>query len=207
MVRLTCSSEHEQMQLGHLEPDEDDVWGTHFTLPISLKADVESQTPVFKEITKLDFDTLPGKEKALPFHATDVQCECKPFGRCDERCLNRMLHFECSDGAKGSTGDLAGTGESSGVCSVGGNCGNRALQNREYAKVQAFTEEGRGWGLRVLEPVQSGSLVIEYVGEVINEATMIVSLIILVVFLRLNFIAPSGSCAATNGVPAPAHSQ
>ena len=42
----------------------------HFLLPLSMKTEVNHQTPVFKEIGRLDFEPFPGKEKALPFHDT-----------------------------------------------------------------------------------------------------------------------------------------
>jgi SET domain-containing protein len=39
-------------------------------------------------------------------------------------------------------------------------------------QLQTFKEPGMGWGARTVEPVTSGSLVIEYIGEVIDEAEM-----------------------------------
>ena len=55
---------------------------------------------------------------------------------------------------------------------TGPHCGNRLFQNKQYVKVQPFREYGMGWGLRTLEPVTSSTLVIEYIGEVIDVAEM-----------------------------------
>jgi hypothetical protein len=52
------------------------------------------------------------------------------------------------------------------VCSIGKHCTNRALQNREYVKSVIFQEEQMGLGLKAVEFVKKGNLVIEYIGEV-----------------------------------------
>jgi len=55
---------------------------------------------------------------------------------------------------------------------LGPTCGNRQFVNKEYVKVQPFQEPDRGWGLRSVEAVTKGTLVIEYIGEVINHEQM-----------------------------------
>lgn len=107
----------------------------------------------------------------------EEQCECKD--KCDEKCLNRLLHIECYSSNKSCSLKLE---SSKGNCNVGGNCGNRQLQNKNYIKVKPFVENGMGWGLKTAEAVAKGTLVIEYVGEVINDATMQVSTL----FIALN---------------------
>jgi hypothetical protein len=37
-------------------------------------------------------------------------------------------------------------------------------------QLEVFAAGGKGWGLRVLEPVAAGQLIIEYVGEIIGPA-------------------------------------
>lgn len=57
------------------EPHSEDINDpNHFLLPLSIKTEVNHQTPVFKEISRLDFETFPGKEKALLFHETGLWC-------------------------------------------------------------------------------------------------------------------------------------
>lgn len=69
-------------------------------------------------------------------------------------CLNRILSVECS----------------SGICPAGNKCGNQAFVRRQYPSMEPFHTAGRGWGLRALESISSGQFVVEYVGEVIDEA-------------------------------------
>ncbi|XP_017756965.1 PREDICTED: histone-lysine N-methyltransferase NSD2 isoform X2 [Eufriesea mexicana] len=69
-------------------------------------------------------------------------------------CLNRILLVECSPG----------------ICPAGPKCNNQAFVRRQYPAMEPFHTVGRGWGLRSLEPIKVGQFVIEYVGEVIDEA-------------------------------------
>lgn len=85
------------------------------------------------------------------------RCECDPFSEnpcgSDEKCLNRMLMFECVRE----------------VCGAGDRCGNQRFQKRQYANVRSFRTDERGWGLKTLEDVKKGEFVIEYVGELIDD--------------------------------------
>lgn len=160
------------------EPDARNLFDTHFLLPVTLKTEVEQQRPVYKELSKLDFDSFPGGEKAIPFHQTHEVCDCatKPgvivdgveVKKCGPDCLNKILQIECYDNKSKARNP---NDSSCGNCSLGGDCGNRQIQQRKYAKVQPFMEFERGWGLKVIEPVAKGQLVIEYIGEVINQET------------------------------------
>ncbi|CAK9806624.1 Histone-lysine N-methyltransferase, H3 lysine-36 specific [Anthophora plagiata] len=69
-------------------------------------------------------------------------------------CLNRILLVECSPG----------------ICPAGVKCNNQAFVRRQYPAMEPFHTVGRGWGLRSLELIKAGQFVIEYVGEVIDEA-------------------------------------
>ncbi|XP_043589908.1 histone-lysine N-methyltransferase NSD2 isoform X4 [Bombus pyrosoma] len=69
-------------------------------------------------------------------------------------CLNRILLVECSPG----------------ICPAGAKCKNQAFVQRQYPAMEPFHTIGRGWGLRSLEHIKAGQFVIEYVGEVIDEA-------------------------------------
>lgn len=94
--------------------------------------------------------------------ATEVEsiaaCDCDPEwdNPCapETDCLNRILSVECS----------------SGICPAGDKCCNQAFVRRKYPRMEPFHTAGRGWGLRSLEEIKSGQFVIEYVGEVIDEA-------------------------------------
>lgn len=56
-------------------------------------------------------------------------------------------------------------------CSIGPSCSNRGLGQRRFAKCKPKREQGKGWGLVTLQPLKKGELVLEYTGEVIDEAT------------------------------------
>ena len=145
----------------------------HFRLPSGLEAEISSHPPTFKLIWKNDYDTLNKTEEEedypegaivpkvhIPLHISDEMCECTEL--CDEHCLNRISKIECFE--KANKKDT--------ICNVGKECGNRHFTNREYVKVQPFQEYGMGWGLKAKENVSAGTLVIEYIGEIITEAQM-----------------------------------
>jgi histone-lysine N-methyltransferase NSD2 len=72
-------------------------------------------------------------------------------GTCGDDCENRQTMFECM----------------SSVCHA--DCQNQRLQKRQYPRLELFkTADGRGWGLRALEDIPKGSLVQEYIGEVLT---------------------------------------
>jgi len=54
------------------------------------------------------------------------------------------------------------------ILDTGSGCSNRQLQRRKLPKTVVFPEFSMGWGLKAAEDVASGSLVMEYVGEVID---------------------------------------
>lgn len=56
------------------------------------------------------------------------------------------------------------------TCPAKTNCQNQMFAQRNYPSMKPFHTDGRGWGLKVLEHVTQGQFVIEYVGEVIDEA-------------------------------------
>jgi SET domain-containing protein len=111
----------------------------------------------------------PGLTLTILFNRLNLGVECCCTTDCDDQCLNRVSKIECCEMGSSS---LCGLGRKT--------CSNRQFANRSYVNVQPFrvihfTREGHflqegsmGWGLRALEDVSQGSLVIEYVGEVIS---------------------------------------
>ncbi|XP_068708846.1 histone-lysine N-methyltransferase NSD2-like isoform X2 [Montipora foliosa] len=86
-------------------------------------------------------------------------CDCLPDSEnpCgpESNCLNRMLQFECYPQR----------------CPAKENCHNQRFQKRQYVACEPFRTLHRGWGLKCKEDVKKGQFVIEYVGELIDEAT------------------------------------
>jgi len=83
-------------------------------------------------------------------------CDIKKPNPCgeDSNCLNRMLMFECHPL----------------VCPAKELCRNMRFQKRQYPPLTVIKCEGRGWGLKNREAVKKGQFVIEYVGEIDNDA-------------------------------------
>jgi hypothetical protein len=131
--------------------------GLQFCLPCDVRDDVYAKPPTYRHTHSLRYDPK-SRPQRIPPEGTDL-CHC--VGSCgDDDCFNRVLYTECY-------GDLSMDGKSN--CNVGANCGNRQIAKRKYAKCKPKREQGKGWGLVTLEKVEKGKLVLEYVGEVIND--------------------------------------
>lgn len=71
----------------------------------------------------------------------------------DSDCINRLTSIECINER----------------CGCGEDCKNQRFQKRQYAKVDVIRTDKKGYGLRALEPIQQGTFVYEYIGEVVSE--------------------------------------
>ncbi|KAI9209813.1 uncharacterized protein BJ171DRAFT_485101 [Polychytrium aggregatum] len=76
---------------------------------------------------------------------------------CGEDCINRALFIECSEAD----------------CPSGEYCLNRRFQRKEYAPIQVFKTEKKGWGLRTKADLKAGSFVIEYCGEILPRSVFL----------------------------------
>ncbi|KAI9000176.1 hypothetical protein BC832DRAFT_142029 [Gaertneriomyces semiglobifer] len=90
-------------------------------------------------------------------------CDCRYEPGCemssqacgpDSNCMNRELFIEC-------------TAE---TCPAGQYCQNRRFQTRQYASIEIFETDKKGFGLRATDFIPEGTFVIEYCGEVITTA-------------------------------------
>ncbi|XP_067008061.2 histone-lysine N-methyltransferase NSD2 [Anabrus simplex] len=90
--------------------------------------------------------------------ASMTPCDCRPNSEnpCgpDSDCINRILLVECSPA----------------VCGAGDKCRNQCFEKRQYPPLMPYKTDGRGWGLKTLADIKKGDFVIEYVGELIDEA-------------------------------------
>ncbi|WVQ83668.1 hypothetical protein IAT38_005811 [Cryptococcus sp. DSM 104549] len=73
----------------------------------------------------------------------------------DSDCINRALFIEC----------LAGE------CRAGKHCRNQQFSKREYADIDVVLTEMKGYGLRARSSIAGGTLIYEYIGEVVAEKT------------------------------------
>jgi hypothetical protein len=73
---------------------------------------------------------------------------------CGDGCLNRELFIECDPRS----------------CPCGEACSNQPLSRKLPAPTEPFVTVGKGWGLRATARIAAGTFIIEYVGEVIDDA-------------------------------------
>lgn len=149
----------DQMLPFELRPDPNKTFENHFYLPRHIARDVECVVPPFQKICQLDYSSFPGGVSSVPLHSSDETCDC--LDDCGADCYNRQLAVECNPKGRGPVN-----------CNLGGDCSNNGMQIRDYVRTERFREEGRGTGLRTLEDIPAGRLVIEYIGEVIDEEEM-----------------------------------
>ncbi|KAI9921242.1 hypothetical protein PsorP6_002652 [Peronosclerospora sorghi] len=134
----------------------------HFRLLLSFIEDVRLQPPTYR---KLGRSIYTFKQPKVSLDDAPM-CVCKEM--CGDDCINRLSFTECFGPAPTPSTKLNKQSRESN-CALGERCGNRALHQKVYPRFQKFNTVEKGWGLRVLERVKAGQLVIEYVGEVINE--------------------------------------
>ncbi|KAK9464050.1 uncharacterized protein V1516DRAFT_669422 [Lipomyces oligophaga] len=90
-----------------------------------------------------------------------MTCDCKESwdgkrnAACDEDsdCINRMTSMECIDGD----------------CNCGDGCRNQRFQRKEYAPIDIFQTDMKGYGVRAQDYIHQGTFIYEYIGEVIDE--------------------------------------
>jgi hypothetical protein len=151
----TAKSYHlfwDQMTLPEEYPIKSAVFDNHFKLPTEILTSINKEPAAFKTISRLNYDMLPLKEKSAPTHYHSDLCSC--IGTCTSSCFNALSRIEC-------------TAEN---CNVGGmNCGNRPYNFPKGFRTQRYFDVNMGWGLKALESIPAGELVIEYIGEVIDD--------------------------------------
>ena len=98
-----------QMVLPDSFPDAEDINANHFRLPAFYQEEVNSQPPDYKQINRLDYDNLAGKEKSVPFYTQEEQCTCKV--ECGPACLNRVSKIECCGALKANEESICNLGK------------------------------------------------------------------------------------------------
>ncbi|KAJ2856700.1 hypothetical protein J3B02_001452 [Coemansia erecta] len=96
-------------------------------------------------------------------HEESIPCHCRynpegdpRFKACGENsdCINRLVQMECNPL----------------TCPCGSYCLNRRFQKRQYAKVRIIDAGRKGYGMQALEDLDTGSFVMEYIGEVVSSS-------------------------------------
>lgn len=81
--------------------------------------------------------------------SADMEHPCGPYAAC----INRILMFECNPK----------------VCPAGDKCENQLFEKRIYPKLEVVKTDFRGFGLYAMEDISSGTFIVEYVGEIIDD--------------------------------------
>ncbi|KAH9139040.1 hypothetical protein AeRB84_016674 [Aphanomyces euteiches] len=111
-----------------------------------------SHAPVYEAIDKNDY-----LFKHRMIDITDLDfCTCTD--RCGNDCMNRITYMECYQAWNRK---------------LGRSCGNRSLQTLEAPETLVFQTVNRGHGLKSVVLIPKGSTIVEYIGEVINQAMKI----------------------------------
>eukprot|EP00271_Cylindrocystis_brebissonii_P021400 TRINITY_DN7585_c1_g2_i4.p1 TRINITY_DN7585_c1_g2~~TRINITY_DN7585_c1_g2_i4.p1 ORF type:complete len:853 (-),score=141.42 TRINITY_DN7585_c1_g2_i4:2511-5069(-) len=137
-----------------------------FELPESIHTEVEEREakkpprpPPYTFITRNSF--LVSRPKRKKWREEVHQCLCKPGADgtvCGDDCLCLILLNNCSS-------------DCSCQCFFPKKCSNQAFQLKRQAKLRVTKTEKCGWGIILLEDKAAGDFIVEYVGEVIDDAT------------------------------------
>jgi hypothetical protein len=160
----------EQLYVSDHNPRQDVLTDGHFMLPASIKEEVEIYAPDFVKISQLEYDSLPDGIQSAPFHEAEATCDCKL--ECGSNCYNRLNLVECYTHCPGVIKKNCGLEGGPGGGRGNQACSNRQMQNRDYAETVRFSESGRGTGLLAKTAITRGQLIIEYIGEVIDDVEM-----------------------------------
>ena len=100
----------------------------------------------------------PVKLKKIGEHALET-CDCSlndasPCGK-DSNCINMLLNFECDK-----------------KCPSGTKCQNQKLRNRENVDIKIVKTKSRGFGAVCVNDIEPDTFIIEYVGELIDNAEL-----------------------------------
>ncbi|KAF2353483.1 SET domain [Trinorchestia longiramus] len=97
--------------------------------------------------------------KPSPCAAESQPCNCRrPLDPsalgCGDDCINRMMFIECGPH----------------TCPIGDRCSNQRIQRHQsIGCLMRFMTPSKGWGIKVTQPIKSGTFILEYVGEVVSE--------------------------------------
>jgi len=143
---------------------------------MKLSAGPEKSCP---EIARFESEILKKCDKIPPNYIKIKQC--KPFAKhirwptFDHEGINVCnCHMDLENPcAPGTTCINVMTNEECGkYCKAGVRCQNKNFSSRNYPKLKVYKTSWGGWGLRIEQDLPANHLVIEYVGEIVDEQEM-----------------------------------
>ena len=134
---------------------------------------------VDEEIPQLDFtyisSSFDGKGVPDPLDDSLVGCNCYLLGkRCGpkaEHCCSKMAGALYAYTSAGKIRIEPGNPiyECNSKCACPPDCTNRVVQHGRTVPLCVFrTSNGRGWGVKAINPIKANTFVSEYVGEIIT---------------------------------------
>lgn len=115
-----------------------------------------SQARQPKSYTKIRNNLFIERKRRHDDHTPQCECKLPADGSpgCLDDCINRLTFIECNPNN----------------CPCGSQCSNQAFQKKQFLKdlVVFYAGEGSGFGMKTMNSIQQGTLLIEYVGEVIS---------------------------------------
>lgn len=108
---------------------------------VDVEEEDEFDSPILEEVYPCDCRFDP-----------DVPMDRKACG-INSACINRTLMIECSPTE----------------CPTRDNCQNQKIRKQEFANIEVFETPGKGFGIRCLEDLAQGTMIMEYVGEIISQ--------------------------------------
>ena len=118
--------------------------------------------PIFEYMAKMEYP-----ESSMVQQGCDCKDGCNKFAhKCCPRQLGLKFVYDIDGRLKMKEHQLII--ECNEFCKCKGNCLNRRKKSKIALCI--FKTKDRGWALKTLEPIYAGAFVIEYIGELINEA-------------------------------------
>lgn len=121
------------------------------------KIETDTKPKFYNKVTQ-NRPVPPVKLKKFGDHSLE-QCECSPndASPCgkNSNCINMLLNFECDKS-----------------CPAGIKCQNQKLRNRENVELKIVKTNLRGFGAVCAVDIEPDTFIIEYVGELIDNAEM-----------------------------------
>ncbi|KVH88628.1 histone-lysine N-methyltransferase, H3 lysine-9 specific SUVH4-like [Cynara cardunculus var. scolymus] len=142
----------------------DDITGGKEVFPIcAINTIDDEKPPSFTYITKIIYPDwycpVPPKGCDCVGRCSDKRCSCAfkndgeiPYNHNGAIVEAKPLVYECGPS-----------------CRCPPSCYNRVTQNGMKIELEIFKTESRGWGVRSLSSISSGSFICEYIGELLED--------------------------------------
>lgn len=135
---------------------------------------------LIERLTSLQFQYSPDNVQGPgcsvnPSEVTLPGCSCLSHSCCIETCTCLRTHGQAYDSTSRLQDLIKTEGayclpvfECNALCSCSDSCSNRVVQRGLKLKLEVYSTNSCGWGVRTLEDIQCGTFVCEYAGEVIS---------------------------------------